>query len=185
MAPKDKIAYFDYFISQIIFTQFNDKKSNLDFIIRNNIEHCGLNKLKLLKLLFFASVLKVDEQYLLDDIFDNFYAMPYGPVESDVYNNLSNIANYIIENKNLTLKDSADFAYQNKDKDPLYSRIDRCVNALYDKNKALFNMPTFDLVELTHKADSWRIVFAEAQRMGKYSLHMPNDIIKGTTVYFK
>lgn len=180
-----KITYFDYFISQIIFRQFNDNKSDLDLIIRNNIDKCGLNKLKLLKLLFFVSVLKVDDKYLLDDIFDNFYAMPYGPVESDVYNNISNLTNYIVGDKNINLKEGADFTYPQKTYDPLYARIDKCVNALYDKNKALFNMPTFDLVELTHKADSWRIVFAEAQKKGKYSLHMPKEIIKETTVYFR
>lgn len=180
-----KITYFDYFISQIIFRQFNNNKSDLDLIIRNNIDMCGLNKLKLLKLLFFVSVLKVDDKYLLDDIFDNFYAMPYGPVESDVYNNISNLTNYIVGDKNISLKEGADFTYPQKTCDPLYARIDKCVNALYDKNKALFNMPTFDLVELTHKADSWRIVFAEAQKKGKYSLHMPKEIIKETTVYFR
>lgn len=184
MNAQDKIPYFDYFISQIIFKQFNDNKSNLDIIIKLNIDHCGLNKLKLLKLLFFVSVLKVDERYLLDDIFDNFYAMPYGPVESDVYNNIPALTNYIVGNGNISLKENADFSYPNKANDPLYSRIDNCINALYDKNPSLFNMPTFDLVELTHKADSWRIVFAEAQRRGKYSLHMPKEIIKETTVYF-
>lgn len=184
MNAQDKIPYFDYFISQIIFKQFNDNKSNLDSIIKLNIDHCGLNKLKLLKLLFFVSVLKVDERYLLDDIFDNFYAMPYGPVESDVYNNISTLTNYIVGNENICLKENADFSYPNKTNDQLYSRIDNCINALYDKNPSLFSMPTFDLVELTHKADSWRIVFAEAQRRGKYSLRMPKEIIKETTVYF-
>ncbi|WP_125147156.1 type II toxin-antitoxin system antitoxin SocA domain-containing protein [Alistipes finegoldii] len=185
MNAQDKIPYFDYFISQIIFKRFNDNESNLDLIIRRNINRCGLNKLKLLKLLFFVSVLKVDEQYLLDDIFDNFYAMPYGPVESDVYNNISTLTNYIVGNGNISLKEHADFSYPDKANDPLYSRIDKCINVLYDKNPSLFNMPTFDLVELTHKADSWRIVFAEAQRRGKYSLHMPKEIIKETTVYFR
>ena len=185
MTALEKIPYFDYFISQIIFKQFDDNESDLDHIIRSNIMNCGLNKLKLLKLLFLVSVIKVDERYLLDDIFDNFYAMPYGPVESDVYNNISALANYIVGNRDISLKETADFTYPNKNHDPLYSRIDKCVNALYDKNKALFNMPTFDLVELTHKADSWRIVFADAQKRGKYSLHMPKEIIKETTVYFR
>ena len=185
MNALDKIPYFDYFISQIIFRQFNDHESDLDLIIRSNIDKCGLNKLKLLKLLFFVSVLKVDGKYLLDDIFDNFYAMPYGPVESDVYDNISVLTNYIVGNRYISLRATADFTYPRKDHDPLYFRIDKCVNALHDKNKALFNMPTFDLVELTHKADSWRIVFAEAQRRGKYSLHMPKEIIKETTVYFE
>lgn len=185
MNALDKIPYFDYFISQIIFRQFNDHESNLDLIIRSNIDKCGLNKLKLLKLLFFVSVLKVDGKYLLDDIFDNFYAMPYGPVESDVYDNISALENYIVGNRDIRLREVVDFTYPKKAHDLLYSRIDKCVKALYDKNNALFNMPTFDLVELTHKADSWRIVFAEAQRRGKYSLHMPKEIIKETTIYFE
>ncbi|MEG1523332.1 MAG: DUF4065 domain-containing protein [Bacteroidales bacterium] len=185
MDAQDKIPYFDYFISKVIFKQFNDNNSDLNNIIKQNINHCGLNKLKLLKLLFFVSVLKVDGRYLLDDIFDNFYAMPYGPVESDVYNNISALMNYIVDNGNISLKDKADFTYPKKAEDSLYSRIDQSVDALYDKNPSLFNMPTFDLVELTHKADSWRIVFAEAQRRGKYSLHMPKEIIKETTIYFR
>lgn len=117
----EKIPYFDYFISQIIFRQFNDNESDLDHIIRNNIDKSGLNKLKLLKLLFFVSVLKVDEKYLLDDIFDNFYAMPYGPVESDVYDNISTLANYIVGNRDIRLKETADFTYPKKASDPLFS----------------------------------------------------------------
>lgn len=53
MTALEKIPYFDYFISQIIFKQFNDNESDLDHIIRRNIMNCGLNKLKLLKLLFW------------------------------------------------------------------------------------------------------------------------------------
>lgn len=43
-------------------------------------------KLTAMKLLFLAAAPKKDGGDDLLDIFDNFYAMPYGPVESDVYN---------------------------------------------------------------------------------------------------
>lgn len=185
MDSSNKILYFDYFISGIILRQYKNSGLNLQNIIRENIVYCGLNKLKLLKLLFFVSVLKVDNQYLLDDIFDNFYAMPYGPVESDIYDLLPNLPNYVVANNGLSLKEGADLNYSDKDNDVLYKRIDKCIDTLYDINPYLFQMPTFDLVELSHKADSWRIIFAEAQKRGKYSLRMPNNIIKETTVYFR
>lgn len=46
-------------------------------------------------------------------------------------------------------------------------------------------MSSFDLVKLTQKSDPRRIAFAEAQRQGKYSIHMPNEVIKKTTVYYE
>lgn len=180
-----KAQYFDYFISQIIYKRYNNNTSDLKTIVESNITDCSLNKLKLFKLLFLVSALNVNDKYLLDDIFDNFYAMPYGPVESDVYNNISSLPNYIVGNTTISLKSKANLNYSNHTSDPLYKRVDECVEALYIKNSSLFSMPTFELVELTHKADSWRIVFAEAQRIGKYSLHMTNEIIKNTTVYFE
>lgn len=182
MNAEQKIPYFDYFTSKIIVKCFDDNESSLDIIVRNNIMRCGLNKLKLLKLLFFVSAIKVDERYLLDDIFDNFYAMPYGPVESDIYDNLSELPNYIINNNSVSLKKTANLSYPNRNR--LHDRIDQCINAVYEVNSKLFMMPTFDLVELSHKAESWKIVFTEAQRRGKYSLYMPNELIKETTVYF-
>jgi len=185
MEASTKIQYFDYFISQIIYKRYNNDTSDLKTIVESNITDCGLNKLKLFKLLFLVSALNVNDKYLLDDIFDKFYALPYGPVESDVYDNISLLPNYIVGNTNISLKSDADLNYPNKTSFKLYKRIDECVDALYIKNSSLFSMPTFELVELTHKADSWRIVFAEAQRKGKYSLHMTNEIIKETTVYFE
>ncbi len=183
MDTRKKIYYFDYFVSKIIFKCYNDNESSLKIIVRNNIEHCGLNKLKLLKLLFFVSAIKVDERYLLDDVFDNFYAMPYGPVESDIYDSLSEVPNYTIEKNRIALKTDAVLDYPNDD--PICNRIEKCIDEVYNINPDLFLMATFDLVELSHKAESWKIVFTEAQRVGRCSLHMPNDVIKETAVYFK
>ena len=42
------------------------------------------SKLKAMKLLFLAAAPKEDGGDDLLDIFDNFYAMPYGPVEIDI-----------------------------------------------------------------------------------------------------
>jgi len=54
-----------------------------------SFENNDFSILKVLKLLFFCSAIEAEkdkDDTLLDIAFDNFYAMPYGHVESDVYN---------------------------------------------------------------------------------------------------
>lgn len=128
MRPHDKILYFDYFISRVIFWKFNDGKSNSNYIITNNIDRCDLNEIKLFKLLFLSSSLEVDGLCLLDDVFNNFYAAPYGPVEKDVSDNISALVNYIVENRTVKIKDTADFSYPSESNDPIYSRIDKYIH---------------------------------------------------------
>lgn len=183
MDANSKIRYFDYFISRVIYTMFYNGQPTLNEVVTDNIDKCRLNKLKLLKLLFFVSAKKVDEKYLLDDIFDNFYAMPYGPVESDVYNHINDTPNYVIGTNAISLR-KGQFRNLNLDKE-ICIRIDNSIMAVHEVNPSLFNMETFDLVELSHKSDSWRIAFAEAQRQGKFSIQMPKEVIKSTTVYYK
>ncbi len=184
MNTSDKIRYFDYFISQIIGLNSSTEINQSQF--ESAVSKYKLSKLKLLKLLFFASVIEVDGKYLLDDVFDKFYAMPYGPVESDVYDNISMVPNYIIDNRSISLKNpDLVISYDESFSKAICQRIDASIKELYNKNPCLFTMSSFDLVELSHKADSWRIVYSEAQRHGKFSLYMPHKIIKSTTVYFK
>lgn len=183
MDVNSKIRYFDYFISSVIYTMFDNGQSVLNEVVMENIDKCRLNKLKLLKLLFFVSAKNVNEKYLLDDIFDNFYAMPYGPVESDVYDYINDTPNYIIGTNDISLR-TGKLSYPDLDCD-ICARIDNSVIAVNETNPNLFRMDTFDLVELSHKSDSWRIAFAEAQRQGKFSIQMPKEVIKSTTVYYK
>jgi uncharacterized phage-associated protein len=180
----DKIRYFDYFISQII--GLNTSTEITPSQVLSAVSKYKLSKLKLLKLLFFASVVNVDGKYLLDDVFDKFYAMPYGPVESDVYDHISMVTNYAIDNRSICLRNPGSvISYNESFSKEICQRISESVKKLYDINPSLFTMSSFDLVELSHKADSWRIVYSAAQRQGKFSLYMPHEIIKSTTVYFK
>ncbi len=183
MDINSKIRYFDYFISRVIYTMFDNGQSVLNEVVMENVDKCRLNKLKLLKLLFFVSAKNVSGEYLLDDIFDNFYAMPYGPVESDVYNHINETPNYLIGTSDIALR-TGKLLCLDLDRD-ICARIDNSVIAVNEINPKLFRMDTFDLVELSHKSDSWRIAFAEAQRQGKFSIQMPKEVIKSTTVYYK
>ena len=46
----------------------------------------SFTRLKVLKLLFFTAAVQNQNGDDLLDVFDNFYALPNGPVESDIYN---------------------------------------------------------------------------------------------------
>lgn len=185
MNYQEKIEYFDYFISRIIYTMYRNN-SDVTFyeIIKTNIDRCRLSKLKLLKLLFFVSAKKVNNYYLLDDIFDNYYAMPYGPVESDIYNHLNDVPHYVITNNDISLK-VWPFEYDMMNIDENYSKINDSIEAVYEENKDLFWMNTFSLVDLSHKSEAWQMAFAEARKQGKFSIKMPNSIIKITKVYYR
>jgi hypothetical protein len=52
-----------------------------------------MNKLKLFLLLFFVTSVGSNKssENQLTDIFDNFVAMPYGPIELDLFNNWDKI----------------------------------------------------------------------------------------------
>ena len=53
----------------------------------SNKETNDLSMLKSLKLFFLLSTVNLDEEdNLLEKVFNNYYAMPFGPVEDDVYN---------------------------------------------------------------------------------------------------
>lgn len=179
-----KIQYFDYFVTSLIKNCYNiSNTDNTSDIIAKSIVKSGLSKLKLMKLLFFVTTVEAEKWFLLDNVFDNFYAMPYGPVESDVYNNLSSLRNYTISGNNLYVKKGAEFTYRLDQ--TIKGTIDSSIDKLKLINPAIFTMGAFELVELSHKADSWRIIFSQAQSIGNLSRHIPNDVIKMSKVYFK
>ena len=72
---EDKILFFEYFI---------DSLSE-----RNNNSFKGFTTLKLIKLLFLTvGVSSTEDDRGLTTVFNNFVAMPYGPVESDIYDTI-------------------------------------------------------------------------------------------------
>ena len=76
---EEKKAYFEYLIDSLI--------------QRNNCSFDGFTTLKLIKLLFLVvGVSSTEQERGLTTIFDKFVAMPYGPVESDIYNCIQNNA---------------------------------------------------------------------------------------------
>lgn len=178
----DKIRCFDYLVYRII-TKNMSEVPNVQQI-KETMQLKEFNKLKLLKLLFFVSTIRQDDGNDLLDIFGNFYAMPYGPVESDVYNDLSEMPHFVFEGNTLNIKDGVvDFNFDDIRR-ARRDKIDKAINTLYSKNSKIFSMPTFDLVELSHKALAWKTIFESALRSGCQSKKMPVELIKETTIFY-
>ena len=146
-----------------------------------------LSILKSLKLLFFISAVgtkKDSESTLLDEVFDNFVAMPYGHVEIDVYSSIKSnlLRNASIDNSKTLILES--FNVANVDID-VRIKIDTSIQNLKNINSGLINMNAFDLVELSHSWYSWKYFFAKAKKNSTLKEYIPSEIIKAEEkIYF-
>lgn len=159
----DKIYAFDYMLS--LFEEWyneENKEQNKGF------ENCS--KLSMLKLLFLTAAPKEEGGRDLLDTFNKFCALPYGPVESYIYNAIQDgeIPSYIITERSITKKENVKLLYKIND----YSLVKEAVDALKAKNKRLILFNAFDLVEITHKWESWKRAINFAKLMDRSSYEM-------------
>lgn len=163
----DKIKAFDYMLQ--LFEEWRDSHEEL--------KNKPLSKLTALKLLFLTAAPKEDGGDDLLEIFNNFYAMPYGPVESDVYNAIqaNMLPSYIAEYRTIERRD---IDISSKYKGPKYEPIRKAVKDLRTKNENLIELNAFELVEITHKWNSWNLAMNFAEFMGQLSAKMSTASIK-------
>ncbi len=146
-----------------------------------------LSILKSLKLLFFVSAVnsnKNSTSTLLDYPFDNFVAMPYGHVESDVYDALKR---KLLENSTV---DISSCTITNKENilgldDSLKSKIDNSILKLKLINKSIINFSSFELVELSHSWFSWRKNYNEALKNNIFSFKINIEDIKSEEKFYQ
>ena len=158
----NKIFAFDYMLS--LFEQWykDEGKESMNF------QNCS--KLSVLKLLFLTAAPKREGARDLLDVFNNFHALPYGPVESDIYNAIQDnrLPSYIVTERSIIKKENVILPYKIED----YTQIKDAVNTLKEKNEHLILLNAFSLVEITHKWESWRqsITFARLMEMSSYKM---------------
>lgn len=164
------------------------KKMCFEYIIDKFSQHTGgditsFSKLKILKLLFFVSAVsyKDDTKHSLLDIFDEFVAMPYGPVESCIYNHLHELSKYKITSKECSIKNTCETSITTED----ISLIDDAVESLLAKNSQILGYTAFQLVDLSHKWSCWKICFDLARKHNRSSLPMPVQMIKNSVRYYQ
>lgn len=142
-------------------------------------------KLRLQKILFLvASIKATPEHHPLLDIFDNFYALPYGPVEVDIYEDMNkNEFHFLTFNGN-------DCSINNGEKD--FSSLELvCRKEIMDSIADLrelganyINQPVFDLVDITHRWSAWQIAMDCARIMGMNRAKMTTNDIVSSSRYF-
>lgn len=167
---ENKIDAFEYLVYQLQLWHSKESDSNQN----------DLSVLKVLKLLFFVSAVDTKQDSkntLLDNVFDNFVAMPYGHVESDVYRHIKqkSHANININNTCSIIKDS--FNVENIDAD-IRSSIDNSLIKIKKINPNIIKYSSFDLVDLSHEWYSWQYFYNEAVSEGVFSKAIPVEEIK-------
>ena len=144
----------------------------------SNKETNDLSMLKSLKLFFLLSTVNLDkEDNLLNNVFDNYYAMPFGPVEQDVYN-FFKITPEIIDKESLKIS--------NNDEIGKYKNIvDICIEKLKQINDKIITYSASQLVDLTHKYSSWITNYNKALANNSAKRKIPKEeIIKEEKFYF-
>lgn len=136
------------------------------------------SKLKLFKLLFFVSTVdaSVENDGLLG-LFDNFCAMPYGPVESDIYNNFEKCKKVIITKECTSINLNLGDEYYSEIEE-YKGLIEKSIQSLKKSNLEIINYSAYDLVELSHQWISWKMIFSLAKKQDKSSLPIPTSILK-------
>ncbi len=143
-----------------------------------------LTKLRLQKLLFLLSTVGLaDNRCELLDVFDSFYALPYGPVELTIYEAMkaNNFLQIGFNGNNCDvhkLKESNFNSLKAADKD----LIDASFASLMDKRDDYLTMPVFELVEITHQWTVWQVAMSVAELAGGRSEPMSKQEISDSVV---
>lgn len=149
----------------------------------SNIDTNDLSILKSLKLFFLLSTVNLDKegQNLIDLGFSKYIAMPFGPVESDVYDFFKE-ENYINKSKLdynvLKLEDISNLKEAHK------SVINNCLQELKSINKNIIKFSASLLVDLTHKYSSWIISYNHAVSNSWSTKEMSNDRIRAEEKFY-
>lgn len=183
MQSQEKLIYFEYTIKSLL-RWYED--------IGLKEEHNNFSVLKSLKLLFFVSAAKSEptkKSLLLEDVFDEFYALPYGHVESSIYKEIKvlngNLNYYQINNNRVIKLDNASANIFETLDTQITSEIEASIQYLKDSNKYLVKMSPFDLVNLSHAWYSWQKYYQLAKQSGSLSNKIPFEIIKSEDKLFK
>lgn len=173
----DKYLLFEYLVFRL-----NGWRSQLD-----NVNIVSFSKLRLQKILFLVCAYEAtnDDRKLLN-VFDNFFALPYGPVELDIYeamNEKHSFKHMYFEGNNCVCNDMTDSLFEEIPNDER-SWVDEAINAFRNENKKYLTMPVFDLVEITHKWTVWQVSMDIAKFLGSKKGIMHSEDICDSPVKF-
>jgi len=182
MKMDDKILKFEYVIHQLM-KWYRDVFPN-----SGTMAYRHFTRLASLKLLFLVSAIKDPynkEDNDLLDLFGNYCAMQYGPVEIDVYSDIVNkktqrftFGIYCLEDKDST------YSFNDLD-ERTKQRIDRAIELVKMYNPQLITFPASKLVNITHKWDAWKNAIGLAEWFGKRSEKISVESIRKSVPFYE
>lgn len=144
-----------------------------------------LTKLRLQKILFFVSTIYATRQrHILLDVFNNFYALPYGPVELDIYDSMNKndfLYISIVGNNCIVKNTEKDFSVLNEEYKEI---IIQSIAYLKDKYSNYLFRPAFELVDLTHRWSAWQIAMECAKVLGHNKAKLSTEDILNSTKFY-
>ncbi len=174
-----KVLCFEYIIHKLVLW-YKEICPSDEFPVRN------FTRLKAQKLLFFvASVKATENSKALLDIFDNFYAMQYGPVEIDVYGQmvLDGMTMYRFKERNTEVINS-DSAIFNAISQKTRNLLDDSIKELRKKNPKIVSLTASQLIGISHKWTCWNVAISCAEILGKKRWKMTTEnIAKDGKIY--
>ncbi len=153
----------------------------------NSLEENDISTLKALKLLFFVSsvnTVKDSKDTLLDSPFNNFVAMPYGHVESEIYDSIKRgeITNIEIDNSKTIIRDIDSVLELDSE---IKQKIDTAIKKLKEANYKLIQLSSFELVELSHRWFSWKKNYQIALQKNIFSSPIAINEIKSEDKFYQ
>jgi uncharacterized phage-associated protein len=153
MDRSQKILAFEYLVNKLIAWYQADVGQNIAI-------WSHFTRLTILKLLFLVSTVKdsANQNNDLLSIFNNFVAMQYGPVESDIYSAIvaKQTRIYQFDDKRLIrLNNNYSDVFDNVP-EMVRKAIDTAIDLLMQQNRQLIKLPASQLVDITHKWQSWQ-----------------------------
>lgn len=145
-----------------------------------------LSTLKAIKLLFFVTAVNTKEggnNILLNTIFNDFVAMPYGHVESGIYEEIrkkQGVLNFYRINNSCTtrIQENALSDLESQVSYEIKNEIVKSIESLKKINYELISLSAFELVDLSHTWYSWKKTFSNAKKSGIGSMGiLPEYII--------
>jgi len=168
-----KLRYFEYILSKLLDWQKEAGIPN---------ESNDLSILKSLKLLFFISAIRstpLTATSLIDLVFNDYWAMPFGHVELSIYKNIvarnGELNYFFIDDKKTIKKSDPDFNDLNTD---ILTEINESIKFLKQQHFNLIKLPAFALVDISHAWYSWQLSYNAAISSGKKRQYIEPNIIK-------
>lgn len=174
----DKNLIFEYLVYRL-----DEWKLKLE---KENIVVPTFTKLRLQKILFLVCAWNVENtNRKLLKVFNHFFALPYGPVEMDIYEAMKNDKAFqhihFVGNECVYSKLEASM-FTSKLLGEHIRWIDETVDEFMKNHRRYLTMPVFDLVDITHRWSAWRITMDIAIFFGNKKEKMSVESICNSSI---